>query len=160
MSYTPHTWGYKETITNEKLNNIEEGIQEAAQRAETKIARVVVDCRPDWGGYSVVAYMGFARYDSDANLYSIEAPLEERYTIGWTGRIVFLVPLSDENDEFQPYIFFSQWMDDNSDYTITGDISTEKIAAHYKEANNTWNSYAYYGFRVAGDGEIIARHAG
>ncbi len=31
MSYTPHTWGRKETITAEKLNNIEGGIAEAAQ---------------------------------------------------------------------------------------------------------------------------------
>ena len=31
MSYTAHTWVSDETITYQKLNNIEEGIQEAAQ---------------------------------------------------------------------------------------------------------------------------------
>ena len=31
MSYTPHTWVNNETITAAKLNNIEEGISEAAQ---------------------------------------------------------------------------------------------------------------------------------
>lgn len=31
MSYTPHTWVDNETITAEKLNNIEDGVQEAAQ---------------------------------------------------------------------------------------------------------------------------------
>ena len=31
MSYTPHTWVNNETITAAKLNNIEEGITEAAQ---------------------------------------------------------------------------------------------------------------------------------
>lgn len=31
MSYTPHTWVNDETITAAKLNNIEEGVQEAAQ---------------------------------------------------------------------------------------------------------------------------------
>lgn len=31
MSYTPHTWVNNETITAEKLNNIEDGVQEAAQ---------------------------------------------------------------------------------------------------------------------------------
>lgn len=31
MSYTPHTWQTGETITAAKLNNIEEGISEAAQ---------------------------------------------------------------------------------------------------------------------------------
>lgn len=31
MSYTPHTWVDNETITAAKLNNIEEGVQEAAQ---------------------------------------------------------------------------------------------------------------------------------
>lgn len=31
MSYTAHTWVNNETITAAKLNNIEEGIQEAAQ---------------------------------------------------------------------------------------------------------------------------------
>lgn len=31
MSYTPHTWVNNETITAAKLNNIEEGVQEAAQ---------------------------------------------------------------------------------------------------------------------------------
>lgn len=30
MSYTPHTWQTGETITAEKMNNIEGGIQEAA----------------------------------------------------------------------------------------------------------------------------------
>lgn len=31
MSYTPHTWVDQETITAAKLNNIEEGIDEASQ---------------------------------------------------------------------------------------------------------------------------------
>ena len=31
MSYTPHTWVNNETITAAKLNNIEDGVQEAAQ---------------------------------------------------------------------------------------------------------------------------------
>ena len=31
MSYTPHTWVDNETITASKLNNIEDGVQEAAQ---------------------------------------------------------------------------------------------------------------------------------
>ena len=31
MSYTPHTWVDNETITAAKLNNIEDGVQEAAQ---------------------------------------------------------------------------------------------------------------------------------
>ena len=31
MSYTPHTWQTDEIITAAKMNNIEEGIQEAAQ---------------------------------------------------------------------------------------------------------------------------------
>lgn len=31
MSYTPHTWTTNETITAAKLNNIEDGVQEAAQ---------------------------------------------------------------------------------------------------------------------------------
>lgn len=31
MSYTPHTWVLKESITAAKLNNIEDGVQEAAQ---------------------------------------------------------------------------------------------------------------------------------
>lgn len=31
MSYTPHTWVDDETISAEKLNNIESGIEEAAQ---------------------------------------------------------------------------------------------------------------------------------
>ena len=31
MSYTPHTWVNNETITASKLNNIEDGVQEAAQ---------------------------------------------------------------------------------------------------------------------------------
>lgn len=31
MSYTPHTWTTNETITAAKLNNLEDGVQEAAQ---------------------------------------------------------------------------------------------------------------------------------
>lgn len=34
MSYTPHVWGCDESITDEKLNNIEEGIQEAIAKSE------------------------------------------------------------------------------------------------------------------------------
>ncbi len=48
MSYTPHTWGHKETITHEKLNNIEEGIQEAAKQGWNPNYLLTCTNPPSW----------------------------------------------------------------------------------------------------------------
>lgn len=42
MSYTPHTWQSGEKITAAKMNNIEEGVQEAAQSGGGSVWDLVV----------------------------------------------------------------------------------------------------------------------
>lgn len=155
MSYTPHTWVDNETITAAKLNNLEEGVQEAAQSGGGKVAAVSIKYS-GWEG-SVGFYVAYAR-DVNGTL-SIESPMQEYYSYSPYGSNFYIpVPLTSESDEFKPYILWKWDFDQYNSYTIIGDISTTKVTALLRNDESTWYSGDYLGFEVMGDGEIAVSY--
>lgn len=70
MSYTEHTWQTGETITAAKLNNLEEGIQEAAQS----------------GGGGILVHGSMVN-----NVYTLDMTVEDLYDATLAGTPVYLV---------------------------------------------------------------------
>lgn len=154
MSYTPHTWVDNETITAAKLNNIEDGVQEAAQSGGGA-ASVIVNFNEGGIIGSVIVFIAYAKYNSTIDAYSIESPMTELYSVApYRARFYLSVPLTESNDDFKPFIFFRQDIDSIAVYTVTGDISSTKIVAQCRTDSNTWSSEPFYGFEVQGGGRI------
>lgn len=72
MSYSEHTWQSGETITAAKMNNIEEGIQEAAQS----------------GGGNIIVHGSTVN-----NVYTLDMTVQELYNAIVAGTPVYLVEL-------------------------------------------------------------------
>ena len=151
MAYTPHTWEVNEVITPAKLNALEQGVASAGS-----VATVIVDCNK--GGLSGLYgterfFVGYARYTN--GVCSIESPLTEYYAVApYRARCYIPVPLTDEEDDFKPYIFWEWNVADSRSFTITGNISTTKTDANGRQDATHWESLTYSGFEVMGDGKI------
>ena len=59
MSYSPHTWVNNETITYQKLNNIEEGIQNAVSSVQGMAGLLLVPYGFTANSSHVLGYIGY-----------------------------------------------------------------------------------------------------
>lgn len=152
MSYTPTTWTTGDTITASALNKIENGVANAGSVATVCVD--ITDGTLSGSQYFVVAYAQHIN-----NVYSIESPMTQYYTIApYQGICYVTVPLTDAEDDFKPYILW-EWGDDNMHlYTITGNISTTKITANKRIGASLWESVDYKGFEIMGDGKIVVSY--
>ena len=138
-----YTWSNGDLITAERLNN-----------TGSRIATVIVDFNDSGINGTVGCYVGYAKYNNTFGGYSIESPLFEHYGYKPAARIYLSVILPPSGDDYKAFVFFHNYIDNMAGYTVTGDISTTKTEAHIRTGSNVWESAAYYGFEVTGDGEI------
>lgn len=96
MAYTPKTWACGETITAEKLNNIEEGIQEA------------LECCEGGGGGNLIDFS----WNSELYTYESEAaPLwEDLIKIIEDGKVPFVIVKSVEDGGNVPSEIIGQYL--------------------------------------------------
>ena len=149
MSYTPTTWNTGDTITASAMNKIEQGIANAGS-----VATVMINFNDGGIGGSVFCFVGYAKYNNALDGYSIEGNMGE---VGGTvpcARFYTPVCLTDANDDYKPFIFFPEYINEIGLFTITGNISNTKVVGHIKTNSSQWESVPYYGFEVQGDGSI------
>lgn len=155
MSYTPTSWTTGDTITATAMNKIENGIANAGN-----VATVIVDFNK--GGASGLLgtqffYVGYAQYIND--VYSIESIMPEYTAIApYQGRCYIPVPLTDDGDDFKPYIFFDGVNYSGMTFTVTGDISSEDINGMVRIGASQWSSSGFIGFEVSGNGKIVVEY--
>jgi hypothetical protein len=154
MSYTPHEWSTGDTITAARLNALENGVGSAGS-----VASVCVNWNDGGMSGSVLCYVGYAKAVPGEDFYSIESPLNEHYcTAPYTGRDYFAVPLPPSGDGFKAYVFFNESYHSMALFDVEGNISDTEIEALVKIGSSEWNSAAYYGFEVTGDGTIAVSY--
>ena len=149
MSYSPTTWSTGDTITASAMNKIENGIANAGS-----VATVMINFNDGGIGGSVFYLVGYAKYNNTLDGYSIEGSMGEVGGAVPHARFYAPVCLTDANDDYKPFIFFPEDINDIAIYTITGNISNTKVVGYIKTNNNQWESIPYYGFEVQGDGTI------
>jgi hypothetical protein len=134
MSYTPHTWGHKETITHEKLNNIEEGIQEAAKSGAAPIIKV----EHDWNSNSHYIVFALCTYNSQYDCYEAknlsawgtDTNFCELFVRGGAYTDYAISPLPVPPEGLYLLVWF--WGDmNNYDFSVEGDIEPDLVAVSY-----------------------------
>ena len=151
MSYEKHTWVNNETITAAKMNNIEDGIEEAAQSGGGNCVATVRLGAQDFNSSSKA--FGSIVYairtnntwvvcnDSDGDIYNwlningFAMPVNRAITV--------LLP-SDENVG----VFLVDYLNDSR--TITGDISTTAETLYYSYGSIV--SHGSDAYRITGNG--------
>lgn len=101
MSYEQHEWANGETITAEKMNNIEEGIAEAAQSGGGGTATIRLSANDGWSSSSkIFAQILYAIYDGEKWVACSDDEAEWLPVYGYAtpNKSIFVEPLStDEN---------------------------------------------------------------
>lgn len=151
MAYEKHTWVNNETITANKLNNIEDGIEEAAQSGG--------------GGASVqVNFMTQISYTIEMGLVDMTTgPTESRGEYfggsceygggGYYPKTIIDVPLPDANGTIQSAIVFSEYYYVNFNFAVTGDV-TEPVPVNRRYSASSFESATMYACIVTGNGTI------
>lgn len=135
MSYTPHTWVDNETITAAKLNNIEDGVQEAAQSGGGGGNPIITFNFDGFG--SVSTYWYFAIVEFDGEDYNA-LPL-----LGYGGETLLTVDVYAPDGKYvygsflpvptseNMYLVFEKPRTDYFSTTVSGNISQETISFSY-----------------------------
>ena len=156
MSYTPTTWTTGDTITATAMNKIENGIANAGN-----VATVIVDFDNGYASSGMIGSqyfnVGYAQYTN--GVYSIESMMPDYMgNAPYQGRCYVPVPLTDDEDDFKPYIFFDGINYSAMTFTVTGDISSEDIYGVIRTGASTWESAGFIGFEVSGNGKIVVEY--
>ena len=149
MSYIAHEWQNGEIITANKLNNIEEGIQEAAQSSGNWTATIKISAASGFSsashqfGYIVYAYKGTNDEWIIANDELFEWPNLSLYGFTEPNIRLAVVPLPSDNDVGAFLVAQTGALPN-----LTGSISTTPERLYF--------SYGSYvngdGFRITGNG--------
>ena len=141
MSYTPHTWVDNETITASKLNNIEEGIAEAAQSGGGGVAWIRINSA-GYGGSHQTGAVYYAR-ETATNEYELCYPFIENYFSFREAPVVLALPIPEEDSGLS--ILYLADVGSGVDITVSGDISGNTVDAYYPA-----NSTSYSGYLITG----------
>lgn len=150
MSYSPHTWVNNETITYQKLNNIEEGIQEAALGGGENAVVALSATAGFNSGTKTWGYIVFAAYNNghwtlindDYSSYNFV------HIYGWAAPAYsYLPPIPMVNDDNYS-AFLIQTV--GSSINTTGDISSIPTTLYF-----SYGSYVPYdAYQITGSGSV------
>lgn len=149
MSYTPHTWVDNETITAAKLNNIEDGVQEAAQSGGGGgTACIRFSASAGFASYSkTFCYFVYAYQENGNWVVSNDNSLAWIDVIGYAQPADRLVVLPLPSDDSVGLFLLDNMEADN---IITGDISTTPTTLYYSFGSAVVPSNGAY--RIMGNG--------
>ena len=139
MSYTGHTWTTGETITADKMNNIEEGIAEASQSGGNPIITFNF-----WGFGSISTYWCFAIGELDGDTYIAKRLVNSDNDVLLTtviynpnGEYVYSLPLSVPKTEGWA-LLFQKPSTEYYDTTVSGDISQSTVSFNYGSVGDAY----------------------
>ena len=151
MAYIEHEWTNGETITAAKLNNIEEGIAEAAQTGGGSVASVRVTFS-GFEGSSISFASCYGEYIPSREMYSMVSPANE--IIPSYYQQVCFVPMCISDETYKAIIAFDEFMFEGATFEVSGNIAQPAVTVQVPSSPTTWNSAILYGFIVNGDGAI------
>ena len=144
--YTPTNWQTGDTITAEKMNNIEQGI--------SSIKNATVKLQGDGTDYSLFLYYAFIKKGTDTeNEWSIESNLEASVInlTGYSKVFVMNLPL---DDVYATALLVDDYTFRNNDITVTGDIDSDYVIGRERVDADTWASVGYGCYIVRGNGTL------
>ena len=144
MSYTPTNWQTGDTITAEKMNNIEQGIQNAQN-----VAVVSLDAEGFDSGSKTFGYVVYATYDGEKWVVTNDNNDEWPILFGYAKPIDRIIPpqFSLVADNMCPF-FIHPFDVGDTEVQTTGDI---------EQANNLYFGYVSHienAYRIYGNGSI------
>lgn len=141
MAYVEHEWVNGETITAAKMNNIEEGIAEAAQSGGGGVAWIRINSL----GYNSSHMVGAVYYarETATNEYELCYPFCENYYSYRETPIVLALPIPEEDSGLS--ILYLADVGSGVDITVSGDISENTVAAYYPTSSTNYNGYLITG---------------
>lgn len=151
MSYTPTEWKNGDIITAEKMNNIEQGIQNAQNVAVVKILmNPETPTSMSWG-----VIVGYSDGMTPYNALSINRAVLNYDFGGYNSSPYIMVPLPMGDDK--AVIIFNTDMWGGYTKTTTGDIS-DPVDCLIRYNATSWISQDYFGFIVEGNGTITLQY--
>ena len=151
MSYVKHTWVNNEVISASKMNNIEEGIEEASQSGGSS-ASVQVNVMSNG---SITIEMGLVDMttgpsSSQGELFGTSLSILGG---GYYPKYILSVPLPDKEGTIQNAIILSDYIVANFIVTTTGGVAPA-VPVFIRDNASAFNSQGYYACIVTGDGTI------
>lgn len=151
MTYIEHEWTNGETITAAKMNNIEEGISEAAQTGGGSVASVRVTFS-GFEGRTINIASCYGEYIPSREIYSMVSPANE--IIPPYYQQVCFVPMCISDETYKALITFEEYMFEGCTFEVSGNIVSTPVTVQAPSSSTTWYSVRLYGFIVNGDGAI------
>ena len=145
MAYEKHTWECDELITADKLNHMEDGIEDASQ---SPFAIVRLSATGFSSGTKDFAYLDYAIYDNVSGQWQfINSTDHYHYIVGFDEPFeIALPPLPiPSGGEMYPFITLA---DQNTSIVATGGVSNASESVYYE-----WGSYTQ-AYRITGSGSI------
>ena len=150
MSYSPHTWVNNETITYQKLNNIEEGVQESISAVQGMVGLMVAPV--EFNIYShILGFVGYFKQQNSkwclaseptdvfwysnniASVWSVVPPQGSGIKVFWAIyapdlNSVDLVDFSGEIESTPITVYSSDGVNAYNGYELTGTCFVKAIA--------------------------------
>lgn len=141
MAYEKHEWVNNETITASKLNNIEDGIEEAAQSGGGGVAWIRINS-VGYGYSHSVGEVYYAR-ETATNEYELCYPFIENYISFREAPVVLALPIPEEDSGLS--ILYLADVGSSVDITVSGDISENTVDAYLPASSTRYNGYLITG---------------
>lgn len=151
MSYEKHNWIDNETITAAKLNNIEDGIEEAcgANVANVFINSEIVGSMMAWA----VIYCDRAGNLNKSIVSSFDDTVVNIEMNGYCKKAARVIPL-DLPEGFSIGIGFNEYTHANFFIETSGGIAQSPVLGYEMSAEDEYFSVPYYIYEVTGSGTI------
>ena len=147
--YTPTNWATGDTITAEKMNNIEGGL------SSIKNATVKVSTEGLISSF-VIGY-GYIKYLEDRHIWSIDSPyikFDGFIALSGFEKVDIIDLPQDPTGEYKTCLILSEyWYNNTYVSEATGDLE-EPVVAYEHIANEEWSSTPWHCFVVNGNGSI------
>lgn len=152
MSYVKHTWIDNETVTSAKLNNIEDGIEQAAQSGSS--ASVFINSEVNGSMYvSVFIYCDRAGNSNKSIVSSLDDPTTGIEMNGYCKKAARVIPL-DLPEGYSIGIGFNEYTHVNCSIETSGGIVQSPVVGTERQSESSYSSVPYYIYEVTGSGTI------
>lgn len=146
MSYSQHEWTNGETITAAKMNNIEEGIAEAAQSGGGGVAWVRINFVNMSNVSHGAGHVCYAReWSASGEGYEAFQPCYESFSFG-NNPILIPMTIPEENSGiYMIYVWAGDVGASGYSFSATGDISDDPVDVWLPADSATYQGYLISG---------------
>lgn len=144
--YTPTNWQTGDTITAEKMNNIESGL--------SSIKNATVKLQGDGTNGTLNLHYAFIKEGTDVeDEWSIDSLIDDA-VINMAGYNIVTVMNLPLDDVYSTAILVDDYIGRNFDITVSGDIGSTPVIGRERVDASTWSSVGYGCYIVRGNGTV------